>query len=87
LRDGIERRPLDADALLSGSCRLLYERQGTYEEVARRTRLDRRTVKAYLEKKPVQRRLCRAPIGLGKPKSEAGLRIVCFQPGLHPQNV
>jgi DNA-binding NtrC family response regulator len=50
LRDGIERGSLDADALLSGYCRLLYERHGTYEEVARRTRLDRRTVKAYLEK-------------------------------------
>jgi len=50
LRDGIERGPLDADALLSDYCRLLYERHGTYEEVARRTKLDRRTVKAYLEK-------------------------------------
>ena len=53
LRDGIERGSLDADTLLSDYCRLLYERHGTYEEVARRTRLDRRTVKAYLEKKPV----------------------------------
>ena len=48
--EGIERGSLDADALLAGYCSLLYERCGTYEEVARRTNLDRRTVKAYIEK-------------------------------------
>jgi DNA-binding CsgD family transcriptional regulator len=41
---------LNADSLLSGYCRLLYERLGTYEEVARRAGLDRRTVKAYVNK-------------------------------------
>ncbi len=41
---------LDADALLAGYCAMLYERHGTIEEVARRTNLDRRTVKAYLAK-------------------------------------
>jgi DNA invertase Pin-like site-specific DNA recombinase len=50
LQAGIGRGSLDADALLSDYCQLLYERHGTYEEVARRTKLDRRTVKAYLEK-------------------------------------
>jgi len=40
-----------ADALLSGYCQLLYERHGIYEEVARLMNLDRRTVKAYLEKR------------------------------------
>jgi DNA-binding NtrC family response regulator len=50
LRDGIDHGSVDADTLLSGYCQLLYERHGTYEEVARRTKLDRRTVKAYLEK-------------------------------------
>jgi hypothetical protein len=50
LAAGIDRGSLDADTLLSGYCRLLYDRHGTYEEVARRTKLDRRTVKAYLEK-------------------------------------
>jgi ActR/RegA family two-component response regulator len=45
---------LDADALLAGYCRLLYERHGNYEEVARRTNLDRRTVKAYLDKHPAR---------------------------------
>ena len=49
---GVEHGTLDADAVLSGYCQLLYERHGTYEEVARRTKLDRRTVKAYLEKRP-----------------------------------
>lgn len=39
---------LDADALLAGYCSLLYERCGNLEEVARRTNLDRRTVKRYL---------------------------------------
>ena len=50
LAEGIEHGSLDADALLSGYCQLLYDRHGTYEEVARLTRLDRRTVKAYLDK-------------------------------------
>jgi DNA-binding NtrC family response regulator len=41
---------LDADAVLAGYCHMLYDRHGTIEEVARRTNLDRRTVKAYLQK-------------------------------------
>jgi DNA-binding NtrC family response regulator len=50
LQEGIASGTLDAEALLSGYCALLYERHGTYEEVANRTRLDRRTVKAYIRK-------------------------------------
>jgi hypothetical protein len=45
---GIEAGTLNADALLAGYCQVLYEREGTYEAVARRTNLDRRTVKSYL---------------------------------------
>jgi DNA-binding NtrC family response regulator len=42
---------LTAEELLQRYCRLLHERHGTYEEVARRTALDRRTVKKYVEGK------------------------------------
>ncbi len=41
---------LEARVLLNQYCYLLYMRYGTYEEVARRTGLDRRTVKKYLQK-------------------------------------
>jgi DNA-binding NtrC family response regulator len=40
---------VDAQTLLTTYCRRLYERYGTYEEVARRLRIDRRTVKKYLQ--------------------------------------
>lgn len=44
----IKEGTMDAEALLSGYCNSLYRRWGTYEEVARRTNLDRRTVKKYI---------------------------------------
>lgn len=47
--DGIANGKLDAQSLLSGYCSLLYEKYNTYEEVARRTKLDRRTVKKHIE--------------------------------------
>ncbi|NLH15475.1 MAG: sigma-54-dependent Fis family transcriptional regulator [Phycisphaerae bacterium] len=40
---------LSAEILLSRYCGLLYERFGNYEEVARRTSLDRRTAKKYIQ--------------------------------------
>jgi len=45
----LEAGQLDAEGLIAAYCSLLYRRLGTYEEVARRTRLDRRTVKKYLQ--------------------------------------
>jgi DNA-binding NtrC family response regulator len=44
----VETGTLDADALLAGYCALLYREKANYEEVARRTGLDRRTVRKYL---------------------------------------
>lgn len=40
---------LDAQTLLTGYCFCLYSQHGTYEAVARQVRLDRRTVKKYVE--------------------------------------
>lgn len=53
--DGLERLidemragTLAADALLRGYRALLHRRYGTYEEVARRAKIDRRTARKYL---------------------------------------
>lgn len=40
---------LDADAVLAGYCRQLYDELGSYEQVAIRTGLDRRTVRKYIK--------------------------------------
>jgi len=45
---GLEQGDIDAFRLISGYCYLLYQRHRTFEEVARRTGLDRRTVKKYI---------------------------------------
>ncbi len=42
---------LTASRLLRKYCKVLYEKLGTYEAVARRVELDRRTVKKYIESK------------------------------------
>jgi DNA-binding NtrC family response regulator len=39
---------IDAEGLLAAYCAMLHRQLGTYEEVARRTHLDRRTVKKYI---------------------------------------
>ena len=55
-QDGVDRLALavkegmfNAEGLLASYCTLLYQRFGTYEEVSRRTQLDRRTVKKYVQ--------------------------------------
>ncbi|MCF8091456.1 MAG: sigma 54-interacting transcriptional regulator [Desulfotignum sp.] len=48
LCQGILAQDLPAADLLSGYCTLLYDTCGTYEKVARKTGLDRRTVKKYI---------------------------------------
>ncbi len=45
----IDGEEISANQLLSGYCKLLYDRFGTYEEVARRTQLDRRTVTKHIK--------------------------------------
>ncbi len=49
LSAGIENGSIDAHRLTTGYCFHLHTRFGTYEEVARRTGLDRRTVKKYIQ--------------------------------------
>jgi len=48
LLSSIEQGTADAHEVLAMYCALLHRRHGTYEEVARRTKLDRRTVKKYV---------------------------------------
>jgi hypothetical protein len=48
LEIGIKNRSLSVAELVSGYCRLLYEELGTYEKVAKKTGLDRRTIKKHI---------------------------------------
>ena len=45
----LENRTLDAQHLLAGYCDSIYRQEKSYEAVARRTQLDRRTVKRYIQ--------------------------------------
>jgi DNA-binding NtrC family response regulator len=47
--EDIRNESVDADALLSRYCMILYGRYKSYEAVSIRTRLDRRTVKKYVD--------------------------------------
>jgi DNA-binding NtrC family response regulator len=47
--EGIDAGAFDAQSLLSAYCFLLYQRHPTLAEVARRTKLDRRTVRKHIE--------------------------------------
>ncbi len=47
--EGMGAGTLSAHEVLAAYCALLFERHGTLAEVARRTQLDRRTVKKYVE--------------------------------------
>src|SRR6185369_5260239 len=49
LAKGIKEGVLSAESLIAGYCALLYRSLGSYEEVSRRTELDRRTVKKYVQ--------------------------------------
>lgn len=49
LKTGIEQGSLSAIELLSGYCAGLYQSSGTYGDVARKTGLDWRTVKKYID--------------------------------------
>ena len=44
----IRNQSLTANDLLAGYCALIYGQCRNYEEVARRTQLDRRTVKRHI---------------------------------------
>ena len=48
LQRAIDEESVNAQELLSSYCAILYQRHGTYEEVALITKLDRRTVKKYI---------------------------------------
>jgi len=48
LQQGIEEKTIAVPDLVAGYCRLLYDSLGTYEKVARKTGLDRRTIKKYI---------------------------------------
>ena len=49
LADRVQEGDLTAGELLAAYCAMLYDRHGTYGEVARRTGLDRRTAKKHVD--------------------------------------
>ena len=55
LRKAIDTGSLEAEDLVANYCTMLYEQSKNYEEVGRRTGLDRRTVKRYVNLAAAQR--------------------------------
>ena len=49
LANGIQSDTLTANELLDRYCKILYDRYGTYEQVAKLTAMDRRTVKKRIQ--------------------------------------
>ncbi len=49
LQRGIKEKTIAVPDLVAGYCKLLYDTLGTYEKVARKTGLDRRTIKKHIE--------------------------------------
>ncbi|MBI9088009.1 MAG: sigma-54-dependent Fis family transcriptional regulator [Desulfobacterium sp.] len=49
LAQGIKAGNMAVSSLIAGYCTLLYREHNTYEQVAKRTGLDRRTVKKYID--------------------------------------
>jgi transcriptional regulator with AAA-type ATPase domain len=49
---GLDAGTLDANAVVRSYCQMLYQKYNTYEEVARRVGLDRRTVKKHVLSDP-----------------------------------
>ncbi|MDY6825538.1 MAG: sigma 54-interacting transcriptional regulator [Thermodesulfobacteriota bacterium] len=56
LSEGLEHGTIPVNRLIMGYCKLLYERFGTYEEVAKRTELDRRTVAKYIKERGAEKK-------------------------------
>ncbi len=54
LMQSMREGSINAQHLLSGYCKILYDKYGTYEAVAKRTELDRRTVKRHLDLLPIK---------------------------------
>ncbi|MCP4691449.1 MAG: sigma-54-dependent Fis family transcriptional regulator [Desulfobacterales bacterium] len=77
LAGGIDRGDLDARRLLTGYCALLHRQLRTYEETARVTGMDRRTVKKYIlewEKISGDEGMRNAECGIRNPRIEGDNR-------------
>jgi transcriptional regulator with PAS, ATPase and Fis domain len=60
--DQVAEGGVTVETLTAAYCRMLWDRMGSYEDVARRTGLDRRTVKKYVERGAALTGAVRAPV-------------------------